>query len=250
MSRCCSSCCCSCCRGNGYLQTTNDAMGGRHQGLRQNDSHLGAQGHVPSMIEWYRVWYMNSQCLQYAVEIYTLVYNIIIYIHWHTWYTWYTCYNCVTVCQKSDYIQWCIIPCFDVTLPDSYYGHSYGRTWRDHTWPRCPHQSSVFRRPGRTLTHQRQLCLDARLHILSKIGCIMVHHGASMAPKTVVHGGQFGFRCRILLGFCCLLRFIHALLRIQCAKSEANDKPWSWQDDLAEVDLGFHNNMCLVFSTS
>lgn len=191
MSRCCSSCCCSCCRGNGYLQTTNDAMGGRHQGLRQNDSHLGAQGHVPSMIEWYRVWYMNSQCLQYAVEIYTLVYNIIIYIHWHTWYTWYTCYNCVTVCQKSDYIQWCIIPCFDVTLPDSYYGHSYGRTWRDHTWPRCPHQSSVFRRPGRTLTHQRQLCLDARLHILSKIGCIMVHHGASWCIDGTKNGGPW-----------------------------------------------------------
>ena len=74
-----------------------------------------------------------------------------------------------------------------------------------------------------------------------------VHHGASIAPKTVVHGGQSAFRCRILLGFCCLLRFIHALLRIQCAKSEANDKPWSWQDDLAEVDLGFHNNMFLVF---
>ena len=29
----------------GYLQATNDA-GGRHQGLRQNDSHLGAASDI------------------------------------------------------------------------------------------------------------------------------------------------------------------------------------------------------------
>ena len=122
--------------------------------------------------------------------------------------------------------------------------------WPDMTWPyvtQVPPPKQRFQAP-RSYPDAPTSAVSWRspAHFVED----WVHHGASMAPKTVVHGGQSGFRCRILLGFCCLLRFIHALLRIQCAKSEANDKPWSWQDDLAEVDLGFHNNMFLVFSTS